>query len=184
MAKPIDKSVNRVSKNKGKSPITKRTPHVREILHRMGLDPFEGLAEICTKRNSDGDYFYGVEVRVPCLKELAQYVAPKLRAMEHNVSSDGTPLGFQIINFGGMSNGLTNTRHDQQSIESSGHGSIQLPVHVRRTGESQGRETVEDNGPSDTSDGGSKPKSDSSKRNSKPDDDSGNNDDSEHDVPV
>ena len=178
MAKPIDKSVNRVSKEKGKSPVTKRATHVREILHRMGLDPFEGLAEICTKRNSDGDYFYGVEVRVPCLKELAQYVAPKLRAMEHNVSSDGTPLGFQIINFGGMSNGLTNTRNDQQSIESSGHGSIQLPVHVRRTGESQGRKTVEDNSPSDTIDGGSKPKSDSSKRNSKPDDDSGNDDDS------
>ena len=156
----------------------RRIKHVQEILAEMDCDPFEGLAEICTKRNSTGDYFYGVEVRVPCLKELAQYVAPKLRSMEHNIGEDGTPLGFQIINFGGMSNGLTNIGNDQQSIESSEHGPIQQPVPVRRVGKSQGRKTVKDNSPGDTSNRGSKLTSDSGKQQRKPDSDSGNDDNS------
>ena len=156
----------------------RRIRHVQEILDKMDCDPFEGLAEICTKRNSAGEYFYGVEVRVPCLKELAQYIAPKLRSMEHNVSEDGTPLGFQIINFGGMSNGLKNIGNNQQSIQGGGHGPVQLPVRVRRESEPQGRETAEDNSTSNPGDGGSKPKSNSSKHPRKSDDDSGDNDDS------
>jgi len=162
----------------------RRIRHVQEILDKMDCDPFEGLAEICTKRNTAGEYFYGVEVRVPCLKELAQYVAPKLRSMEHNISEDGTPLGFQIINFGGMSNGLKNIGNNQQGVESGGHGLVQLPVHVRRESESQGRETVKDNDSDNPSNGGSKSKSNSRKQQRKPDNDSGDDGDSKHDVSV
>lgn len=140
----MPKKLSKVKSSEG------RLAQVEEILRRMDCDPFEGLAEICTKRNSDGDYFYGVEVRVPCLKELAQYVAPKLRAMEHNLTTDGTPLGFQIINFGGISNGLTSVGTDQQSRLSGEHGSIQLPVQLRRESESRGRETPEADNPSNS----------------------------------
>lgn len=168
---------------KVKSP-TGRLAHVEKILHQMHCDPFEGLAEICTKRNSDGDYFYGVEVRVPCLKELAQYVAPKLRAMEHNLSSDGTPLGFQIINFGGMSNGLKDIRSNQQGINSSGHGSVQQSIHVQRPGESQGRSPVEDNDSGGTGNGKFKLKSYSGEQQRESDGDTGDDDDSKPDVSV
>ena len=157
---------------------TRRIKHVQEILDKMDCDPFEGLAEICTKRGTNGDYFYGVEVRVPCLKELAQYVAPKLRSMEHSVGEDGTPLGFQIINFGGMSNGLKNSGTDQKVGLGSGHGSIQLPDHVRRESESSGRKTVETDDSGSSGDGRSKPKGNRGKQQPKSDDDSGNDDDS------
>ncbi len=157
---------------------TRRIKHVQEILEKLDCDPFEGLAEICTKRGTNGDYFYGVEVRVPCLKELAQYVAPKLRSMEHSVGEDGTPLGFQIINFGGMSNGLKNSGTDQKVGLSSGHGLIQLPDNVRRESESPRRETVKTDDSGSSGDGRSKPKGNRGKQQPKSDDDSGNDDDS------
>lgn len=155
---------------------TRRIKHVQEILEKMDCDPFEGLAEICTKRGATGDYFYGVEVRVPCLKELAQYVAPKLRSMEHSVGEDGTPLGFQIINFGGMSNGLKNIGNNQQSIEGGGHGPVQQPVHIQRSSKPQGRKTTKNNGTSNTSNRSSKPKGNCGKQQCKPNNDSGNDD--------
>ena len=156
----------------------RRIKHVQEILEKMGCDPFEGLADICTKRGANGDYFYGVEVRVPCLKELAQYVAPKLRSMEYSVGEDGTPLGFQIINFGGMSNGLKNIGTDQQGRFGGGHGPVLDSVRVRRESKSSGRKTVKDNNPSSSRDGRSKPKGNCGKQQCKSDDDSGDNDDS------
>ena len=162
----------------------RRIKHVQEILDKMDCDPFEGLAEICTKRNSTGDYFYGVEVRVPCLKELAQYVAPKLRSMEHNMGEDGTPLGFQIINFGGMSNGLKSVGTDQQGRFSSGHGPVREPVQLRRESKSSGRKTTKDNDTSSSGDGRSKPKGNCGKQQCKSDDNPGDNDDSSSVVPV
>ena len=157
---------------------TRRIKHVQEILEKLDCDPFEGLAEICTKRGTNGDYFYGVEVRVPCLKELAQYVAPKLRSMEHSVGEDGTPLGFQIINFGGMSNGLKNIGTDQKVGLGSGHGPVLDSVRVRRESKSSGRKTAKDNDPSSSGDGRCKPKGNCGKQQPKSDDDSGNDDDS------
>ena len=156
----------------------RRIKHVQEILEKMGCDPFEGLADICTKRGANGDYFYGVEVRVPCLKELAQYVAPKLRSMEHNVGEDGTPLGFQIINFGGMSNGLKNIGTDQQGGLGSGHGPVLDGVRVRRESKSSGRKTAKDNDSSSSGNGRCKSKGNCGKQQSKSDDDSGDDDDS------
>ncbi|HIK66490.1 MAG TPA: hypothetical protein EYF95_00805 [Flavobacteriales bacterium] len=157
---------------------TRRIKHVQEILEKMGCDPFEGLADICTKRGTNGDYFYGVEVRVPCLKELAQYVAPKLRSMEHSVGEDGTPLGFQIINFGGMSNGLKDIGNNQQSVDGGEHGPVLDSVHVRRSSKSQGRKTTKDNDTDNTSNRSSKPKGNCGKQQCKSDDNSGDNDDS------
>ena len=157
---------------------TRRIKHVQEILEKMDCDPFEGLAEICTKMGANGDYFYGVEVRIPCLKELAQYVAPKLRSMEHSIGEDGTPLGFQIINFGGMSNGLKDIGTDKQSGLGSEHGPVRLPVHVRRESKPSGRKTAKDNDSGSSGNRRSKPKGNCGKQQCKSDDDSGNNDDS------
>lgn len=117
----------------GKKKAVKRLDIVRNILEEKGLNPFEGLAEICQERNADdSDYRYGPEIRIPCLKELASYVAPKLRSMEISAEGGKANLGFQIIQFGDMQNGKSignNTQH----VESGGHGSVQLPVHVHDT---------------------------------------------------
>ena len=114
----------------GKKKAVKRLDVVRNILEEKGLNPFEGLIEICQERNSDDtDYRYGVEVRVPCLKELASYVAPKLRSMEVTAEGGGASLGFQIIQFGEIANG-NSPRNITQHVDGSGHGLLQQPVHV------------------------------------------------------
>ena len=100
----------------GKKKAVKRLDVVRNILEEKGLNPFEGLIEICQERNSDDtDYRYGVEVRVPCLKELASYVAPKLRSMELTAEGGGASLGFQIIQFGEIANG-NSPRNNRESV--------------------------------------------------------------------
>jgi hypothetical protein len=114
----------------GKKKAVKRLDVVRNILEEKGLNPFEGLIEICQERNSDDtDYRYGVEVRVPCLKELASYVAPKLRSMEVTAEGGSASLGFQIIQFGEIANG-NSPRNITQHVDGGEHGLLQQPVHV------------------------------------------------------
>jgi hypothetical protein len=52
-------------------------PTVQERLEQLGCDPIEGLVEIATNKK------YGVGVRARCLAELAQFVYPKRKAIEH-----------------------------------------------------------------------------------------------------
>jgi len=110
------------------SPGKKAIAHVKKILEDNDCDPFEGMVEIISKRTPNGNYFYDTSDRIVCLKELAQYVAPKLRSVEHKAGEDGTPLQFNIVNFGGIVN--EGTGNNTQRIESGGHRSIQQPVHV------------------------------------------------------
>jgi hypothetical protein len=111
----------------GKEKAIRRVDIVRNILEEKGLNPFEGLAEICQERNADDtDYRYGPEIRVPCLKELASYVAPKLRSMEISAEGGGLNLGFQIIQFGDMAN--EGTRNNPRNGLSGQHGPVQQPV--------------------------------------------------------
>jgi len=143
----------------GKKTGKKRVELVRKILEEMDCDPFKGLAEICTRKiKGSKDYFYGPEIRIPCLKELAAYVAPKLRSMEVSVDPDGGSLGFQIIQFGEITDG-NSARNNTQHIEGGGHRSLQQPVHIHG---SDGRATgsdEKDHNPDSSSDGGSEPKS-------------------------
>lgn len=52
-------------------------PTVQERLEQLGCDPIEGLVEIATNQK------YGVGVRARCLAELAQFVYPKRKSVEH-----------------------------------------------------------------------------------------------------
>ena len=61
----------------------KRTLNVIERLQELGCDPIEGMAKIAL------DLQNPVELRARMFSDLAQYVAPKRRAMEHS-PSDGT----------------------------------------------------------------------------------------------
>ena len=143
----------------GKKPGKKRVEHVRKILEDMDCDPFAGLAEICTRKiKGSKDYFYGPEIRIPCLNELAAYVAPKLRSMEVSVDPNGGNLGFQIIQFGEITDG-NSARNNTQHIEGGGHGSVQLPVHVHSSDGSETGSDEKDHNPGSSGDGGIKPKS-------------------------
>ena len=74
---------------------TKGTPNkvttdVRDRLAALGCDPIEGMARIAMNRRNP------VELRSRMFAELAQYVAPKRRALEN---PDGTPLQSAAIAF-------------------------------------------------------------------------------------
>lgn len=143
----------------GKTKSKHRLDIVRDILDEKGLNPFEGLAEICQERNSDDtDYRYGPEIRIPCLKELASYVAPKLRSMEISAPEGGASLGFQIIQFGDIANG-NSPRNITQHSDSGGHGLLQQPVHVHGSGEHPAGSNEEVNNSDSGSDGGIESKS-------------------------
>jgi len=64
----------------------RRTVEVIERLEALGCDPIEGMARIAM------DMTTPVEVRARMFAELAGYVAPKRKAVEHTGSS-----GFQIV---------------------------------------------------------------------------------------
>lgn len=61
---------------------TKRTAEVRERLAALNCDPIEGMARIALNKRVD------VGIRAGMYKELAKYVAPQLRAMDHRLVDD------------------------------------------------------------------------------------------------
>ena len=62
-----------------------KTLNVRQICERLGCDPFEGMARLANNPKSKP------ELRGRMYAELAQYCAPKLRAIEHT-GKDGKDL--------------------------------------------------------------------------------------------
>lgn len=69
----------------------KRSQEVAEKLEHMGVDPIERLALIAEMAEQDAQMAENPKDRLPhlqlakdCHKELAQYVAPKRKAVEHS----------------------------------------------------------------------------------------------------
>jgi hypothetical protein len=60
----------------------RRTRETEERLTRLGCDPIEGMARIAMDGKVE------VAIRARMYAELAQYVAPKLRAVEHRGEQD------------------------------------------------------------------------------------------------
>lgn len=141
----------------GKETGKKRVDRVRKLLEEKKCDPFEGLIEIVQERNHAGKYVHGPEIRVPCLKELCSYLAPKLRSMEVSIDPEGGPLGFQIIQFGEMKDGKSIGIDTQHGL-GSGHRPVLSSVHER--GKQSGRESKpaeEDHHSTELRDSGSEP---------------------------
>lgn len=67
----------------------KRTLEIQERLEAMGCDPLTGLAEIAQQLKTTKTAA-GLKLRAWCLAELAQYVAPKRKAVEHSGALDLT----------------------------------------------------------------------------------------------
>ena len=61
----------------------KRTLDVIERLDELGCDPIQGMAKIALDPNTP------IELRARMFSDLAQYVAPKRRAVDHS-ASEGT----------------------------------------------------------------------------------------------
>jgi hypothetical protein len=54
----------------------RRNQSLKDRLDAMGCDPIEGMAKIAMDKANDMSH------RVTCYKELAQYIAPKKKAVE------------------------------------------------------------------------------------------------------
>ena len=65
----------------------KKTAEVAERLAALGCDPIEGMARLAM------DESYAPELRGRMFSELAQYVAPKRKAVEHS-ATDGSSFEF------------------------------------------------------------------------------------------
>ena len=68
----------------------KATADVIARLEALGCDPIEGMAQIAMDTNAD------LSLRGKMYAELAQYVAPKRKAVEHS-GNDGGPVGFVLM---------------------------------------------------------------------------------------
>lgn len=70
----------------------KRTQEIIDRLEDLDCDPIEGMAMISADPTSSP------ELKFQCFKELAQYVAPKRKAMDMNQSIDGN-IEIQVVRF-------------------------------------------------------------------------------------
>lgn len=60
---------------------------ITEIIQGTGcVHPLQGMAELAMMAKESGD----MKMAFDCFKELAQYVSPKRKAIEHSVASDDT----------------------------------------------------------------------------------------------
>lgn len=69
----------------------KKTQDVQAKLDAIGCDPITSLALLAQTSEDEG-------IKVQCLKEIAQYVLPKRRAIEHS-GTDGGPLVVEMVSF-------------------------------------------------------------------------------------
>ena len=68
---------------------SKRTQAVEELLASVNCNPILGMAEIAA------DVSHPIELRASMFKELAQYVAPKRKAIE--VSGGAEPMTIEVV---------------------------------------------------------------------------------------
>jgi hypothetical protein len=69
----------------------KTTVAVAERLEAIGCDPLEGMAKIAMDINTP------IEVRAKLYSELAQYIAPKRKAIEHTGDPTGTGAALGVL---------------------------------------------------------------------------------------
>lgn len=89
-----------MSENGGKRPgagrpkgsKNKRSLEIQERLDELGVDPIEGMAVIAM------DPTTSPELKLSCYKELAQYVAPKRKAVDMNATMDGS-FSIEVVRF-------------------------------------------------------------------------------------
>ena len=69
----------------------RKTVCVQEKLEKLGCDPIEGMVEIAKEAMTNEDYTLAASM----YKELAQYVAPKRKAIELSNEEGKEPLRIE-----------------------------------------------------------------------------------------
>ncbi len=98
MAKVSIKKINAKKSNNIGIPHEKKKFrfNVAEILEKAGCNPFQILADISMGINTGVDKrVITPRLRLEAAAELAQYVCPKLKAIDHS-NSDGSSFKFNI----------------------------------------------------------------------------------------
>jgi hypothetical protein len=75
---------------RAKGTLNKRTVEVIDRLEALGCDPIEGMARLAMDANNSP------ELRGKMFAELAQYVAPKRKALELDSGEQQPPVIFQL----------------------------------------------------------------------------------------
>lgn len=107
-----------------KGSVNRATADVQARLAALDCDPFEGMALLsrpsmecrrckgkktilihdepmgCPVCNASGEELIPLEIRSSMFKELAQYVAPKRKAIEHSPGGDGAGFRIEIVRKG------------------------------------------------------------------------------------
>lgn len=87
---------------KPKGSTNKATQEVKDKLAKLGCDPIEGLARIAMEAvndanstNKPNERSQALQLAANCYKELAQYVAPKRKAVEHSGEVSAQVVSFK-----------------------------------------------------------------------------------------
>tara|TARA_B100000287_G_scaffold365834_1_gene360752 strand:- start:21173 stop:21499 length:327 start_codon:yes stop_codon:yes gene_type:complete len=75
-----------------KGQANKRTQAIQERLEELQCDPIEGMAMIANDMSLDHS------LRLAAMKELAQYVAPKRKAVDMATTFDGS-VNIEVVKF-------------------------------------------------------------------------------------
>jgi hypothetical protein len=70
------------------------TGEVKQTLEALGCDPIEGMARLATDERVE------ISIRFQAYKELAQYIYPKRKAIEHSGDMPGSPPPVFVIDIG------------------------------------------------------------------------------------
>ena len=91
MSKPGKKPGSPKTGGRKKGTPNKKSQDVQAKLDALGCDPIEGMAKIAQQAMSEGD----LPLAGNMFKELAQYVTPKLKSIEHT-GKDGEAIKSQV----------------------------------------------------------------------------------------
>tara|TARA_Y100001937_G_scaffold111919_1_gene159014 strand:- start:543 stop:845 length:303 start_codon:yes stop_codon:yes gene_type:complete len=80
----------------------KRSQAIADKLEELNCDPIEGMAMIMNDTSLDHS------LRLAAMKELAQYVAPKRKAVDIDATVDGS-VNIQVVKFADLDDSDTST---------------------------------------------------------------------------
>lgn len=88
----MSKGGSRPGAGRPKGASNKRTQEIQERLDELNCDPIEGMAMIANDTSLDHS------LRLQAMKELAQYVAPKRKAVDMATTFDGS-VNIEVVRF-------------------------------------------------------------------------------------
>jgi hypothetical protein len=72
---------------------------IANIMNTRNYHPIREMVEMVQKKGDDGKYLYDAAFRLEIHRELAPYIAPKLKAAELTVTNNGTTFNISVKKF-------------------------------------------------------------------------------------